>query len=666
MWNCPVSRSSVRLAFVGWMSVVCIFAHCAAFALDVSWDKRTPEEHRKWADRTHLRDHMDVAAKRICRALYGDGPRSRLHENFTIVLYLAPTKGGNPAFAAGRRITWKVGEHPSGAFSECPGILVHEMTHVLDMGSDRVFTEAMADWVRYYRVCNNPAGVLDSRYRALRGGRKYGKYASGANFIDFMTQNYGEGTIYRILQGYAKHHGKVWENVFGKDLNGLVAEWRHMETIYDPIWEWTYNGTTTGKERHDGKFCGRPAMLCVEAEDKSGVWLDGSTSWNVNNLKDGNMTLALHGRFQKSGKVAIASLGSAKDGKAILLATGGKDALAAHVVATVPGKGCHVVSTTPVPVLGLAASAHSVVLTVKDGDAAAVVVDGKSAAKVDMKSKCGGCTFTPAFAIGGMSGGFGVAGFSEPNGKGGILVDDVRVFNRTFRSRETKQYADTFGAEYRPAVPVEAAWCGGRGGAVDDPANWRCYNSIGEKVAALPTKETAVTAQGRALPSIPPKSNFACRSFTIEDIAVAEEADVDLRGVRIVDLADNTRLITRNGHGIAVNALRANRVRLDGSLAVTGAMKVTGNFEMRAGSVLRLPPEAEMAQVKSISTKGDGVVALKPGATGKYGVFQKIVRLEEMPGDMSRFRLNLSDGPDDAVFKPATGNKFLGVTSRRK
>ena len=33
---------------------------------------------------------------------------------------------------------------------------------------------------------------------------------------------------------------------------------------------------------------------------------------------------------------------------------------------------------------------------------------------------------------------------------------------------------------------------------------------------------------------------------------------------------------------------------------------------------------------------------------------------------MTRFRLNPSDGPDDAVFKPATGNKFLGATSKKK
>jgi len=59
-------------------------------------------------------------------------------------------------------------------------------------------------------------------------------------------------------------------------------------------------------------------------------------------------------------------------------------------------------------------------------------------------------------------------------------------------------------------------------------------------------------------------------------------------------------------------------------------------------------------------------VALKPGVPPKYGRFQKLLRLDEMPKDMTRFRLDPSNGPDDATFKAATGNKFLGATSRKK
>ena len=112
------------------------------------YDGRTPEGHRAWADRNYIREQMEVLGEKICKALYGDDARSHLHENFRITLYLAPVKGGNPAFAAGKRITWKVGEHPGGDGSGGMGLLCHEMTHVLDMGSDSVFTEAMADWVR--------------------------------------------------------------------------------------------------------------------------------------------------------------------------------------------------------------------------------------------------------------------------------------------------------------------------------------------------------------------------------------------------------------------------------------------------------------------------------------------------------------------------------------
>ena len=654
-------------------SMAAVLAAASACALDVVYDNRTPTEIREWADRSYVREQMEVLGGKICKALYGDTGRAHLHENFTIILYLAPVRGGNPAFASGRRITWKVGEHPSGDGSGGMGLLCHEMTHVLDMGTDRVFTEAMADWVRnykvYYRGCTSPSDVLGKRYRALRGGRHYGKYVAGANFIDFMTQNYGEGTIYKILQGYAKHHGKVWENVFGKSFDGLIAEWRQMETIYDPVFQWTYNGIAAGVVRNDGKFCGLRGLSADDASDKSGAWLDGHTSGKVAKIADGNMTLALHGRFPAKGKVVIASCGAAKEGngKALLVTTTSKPGtLAALVVATVPGRGCEIVSATPIAVPSLATASHSVILSVKGGEEAAVVVDGKMRARVDMKSKCVGCTFTPAFALGGMYGGAGIPGFAEPRGKGGVLLDDVRVFTRTFRARETANYAATFNAAYRGAVAVEARWTGPQGSSdIGDVGNWHCVNSLGEKIFALPSKDTAVTVMGKALPSIPPGAKFVCKSFTIDGWAVADEANVDLRGAGVVNLSDNARIITRDKHLIAVNVLRANRVRLDGRLAVFQEMRIAGNLEMKEESILRLPVNPKMASAKSISFRGEGQVALSPGAKPAYGLFQELLRVEEMPKDLARFKLGPTREPADATFKASAGGKGLGVTLRR-
>ena len=654
------------------LAVSAVLLAASACALEVVYDGRTPAEHRAWADRCYIREQMEVLGEKICKALYGNDARSHLHENFRITLYLAPVKGGNPAFASGKRITWKVGEHPGGDGSGGMGLLCHEMTHVLDMGTDRVFTEAMADWVRNYKVhyhrCTSPSDVLAKRYGALRGGRHYGKYVAGANFIDFMTQNYGEGTIYRILQGYRKHGGKVWEAVFGKTFDGLLAEWRDMETIYDPVFQWTYNGTAAGVVRNDGKFCGLRGLSTDDASDKSGAWLDGQTSSKVSRLASGNMAIALHGRFAKTGKTAIASLGSANEGngKAVLLTTTTRpDTLAALVVATIAGKGCQVVSATPIAVSGLSTTSHSIVFSVKGGDEATVSVDGKMRARIDMKSKCGGCTFTPAFAVGGMHGGLGGVGLAEPRGKD-VLLDDVRVFTRAFRDRETALYATTFNASYRGAVAVEARWAGPQGSsAIDDVGNWYCVNSIGERVFTLPTKDTAVSVMGRALPSIPSGTDFDCKSFTIDGWAVADQANVDLRGVRIVDISDNARLITRDGRGIAVGVLRAKRVRLDGALAVVKAMKIAGNLEMREGSVLRLPEDPKLAFAKSLSIRGEGAVVLRPGGSPKYGLFQEILRLEDPPKDVTRFKVRPSQDPMDAVFKVSPGGKALGVTQRR-
>ena len=147
-----------------------------------------------------------------------------------------------------------------------------------------------------------------------------------------------------------------------------------------------------------------------------------------------------------------------------------------------------------------------------------------------------------------MSGGIGVAGFAEPRGAKGFRLDDVRVFSRAFRDRETKQYAATFDEKYRPAVATTARWCGAPGGReLDEPKNWYCVNSVGEKIRALPTKETDVLVSGRAIPNIPPNVRFACRTFTIDGWALVEDEDVDLRGVKNVSVPDNAKIVTRDG-----------------------------------------------------------------------------------------------------------------------
>ena len=46
---------------------------------------------------------------------------------------------------------------------------------------------------------------------------------------------------------------------------------------------------------------------------------------------------------------------------------------------------------------------------------------------------------------------------------------------------------------------------------------------------------------GGDIPSIPPNSKFCSKSFTIDGLAIVDTADIDLRGVKVVDLSDNTR-----------------------------------------------------------------------------------------------------------------------------
>lgn len=673
--------SAVCASVPGCLSRLCIAAAIwaglpvlSASALEVVYDDRTPEENRQWAENSYVREQMEVLAEKICKSLYGDSERSRLHEKTSIILYLVSEKGGAPAFAAGRRITWKVGNSPSGSADGGMGLLTHEMTHVFDMRSDGVFTEAMADWVRNYKVwyyrCTDPARINNLRYGALRGSRNYGKYLTGAHFVDFMTQTYGEGTIYKILRGYQEHGDSHWEKTFGKDFDGLLAQWRQMETIHDPVFLWSYDGTPDGIVRRDKKFCDLERPAICEAPDRSGAWLDGTTVSRVNGISGGNMAIALHGRFPNGGtSVAIASLGAARegDGKAVVIATGFKrDELYAYVVASPPGGSCRIVSKTAIPVAGLAASSHSIVLSTIGGNEATVSVDGREPVRIDMKSRCEGCSFTPVFALGGMSGG-GASGLCrpKPRSREAVLLDDVRVFTRAFRPRETAQYAATFNAAYRPTVAVCAMWGGAQGETdVDNPQKWYCVNSIGEKIVALPSKETDVIAQGRTVPGIRRNSGFECRSFTVDGWLLADRANVDLRGVKRVRLTDNARIITRDGYAVAVDGLEAERVRLDGALGATGEMKIAGNLEMREGSILRIPSDMKKASIKSISIKGEGTVAIKTIQPLVRGRTQKILQIEELPKDLKRLRLHASSGPKEATFGGSALGKFLSVTPR--
>ena len=72
-----------------------------------------------------------------------------------------------------------------------------------------------------------------------------------------------------------------------------------------------------------------------------------------------------------------------------------------------------------------------------------------------------------------------------------------------------------------------------------------------------------------------------------------------------------------------------------------------------------------MALVRSISVSGAGPVVLKPGRTTMTGRFQKVMRMEELPKDTTRFRLNAAHDDKDATFKPAPGGNYLGVTPHR-
>lgn len=83
---------------------------------------------------------------------------------------------------------------------------------------------------------------------------------------------------------------------------------------------------------------------------------------------------------------------------------------------------------------------------------------------------------------------------------------------------------------------------------------------------------------------------------------------------------------------------------------------------MTEGSVLVLPPEVEKTSVKAISIKGAGTVALKPGIPPRRGETRRILRVEGLPDDLSRFTLHGAQDPAGATFKRSADGRFLCVT----
>ncbi len=119
-------------------------------------------------------------------------------------------------------------------------------------------------------------------------------------------QEYGTGTVLRLFKEYktrTKNGPSPLKQVVGKERDALVEEWRRMETIYDPVYQWNYNGTAEGAVRNDKKYCGRFSISAVDAKDKSGAWLNGECGKKVEKVSDGCLTIALHGRFpSKAGR----------------------------------------------------------------------------------------------------------------------------------------------------------------------------------------------------------------------------------------------------------------------------------------------------------------------------------------------------------------------------
>ncbi len=244
----------------------------------------------------------------------------------------------------------------------------------------------------------------------------------------------------------------IWPALVGKTYEQLLSDWAAQPTFADPLFQWTYNGTTDGIRRiwpnvwlnvdHASFKSGSD-----ELELLSSSWYGGELQGD---FESDDWTIALRGRFLASGDTTnvVFSTGSSYYSQVFALAVSKNEICAALT----SGKQSSL-SLASVNRVSAAPSQYHSIVAVRGGDVVSVYVDGGTspACEIDVQ----GVSFSGAFAIGDIADGINISSplyktsnWRPVQSQDGFRYQDVRLFHRALGAAEVALYFDAFSSAY--------------------------------------------------------------------------------------------------------------------------------------------------------------------------------------------------------------------------
>ncbi len=112
------------------------------------------------------------------------------------------------------------------------GMVIHEMTHVVQGYSDREYgaagwlVEGIADYVRFYKY-EPDVPRRDVQPRDPQKATYHDAYRTTASFISYVTWKYDRGLLFKLDQSLraGTYSDDLWKTITGKDVETLWTEY---------------------------------------------------------------------------------------------------------------------------------------------------------------------------------------------------------------------------------------------------------------------------------------------------------------------------------------------------------------------------------------------------------------------------------------------------------
>ena len=138
--------------------------------------------------------------------------------------------GGTPGLTTGNEMTLDRGWCKPRLETEVPGMVVHELVHVVQQYKGSYpgwFCEGFADYVRWYLFEPEGNGCNISNWDSP-DVRYDGSYRLSANFLNWVSRKYGVSVIKKVDAACraGNYREELWQELTGRSAADLGAEWK--------------------------------------------------------------------------------------------------------------------------------------------------------------------------------------------------------------------------------------------------------------------------------------------------------------------------------------------------------------------------------------------------------------------------------------------------------